>query len=164
MKYFTIDELTYSATAQAKGIDNTPNAEAKANLELLVDKLLDPLREAFGGPITVTSGYRSPKLNSKIKLASKTSQHMKGQAADLYVAKYNGAKTSDTQRRKLHKELLAMVFDRGLPFDQAIWEYGTDDGPDWLHLSYSATSQRKQILRTKDGASYYSVDRDGKKK
>ncbi len=164
MKYFTISELSKSATASAKGIDNTPDAEAKKNLELLVDNLLDPLRELFGGPITVTSGYRSPKLNSKVKLASKTSQHMKGQAADLYVAKHKGAATTEAQRHKLHKQLLGLVLDKGLPFDQAIWEYGDENGPQWLHLSYSATQQRKQILRTKDGATYYNIDRNGKKK
>ena len=82
MKYFTLTELTKSATATRLKIDNTPTAEAKQNLVNLIDKILDPLREAYGKPIIVTSGYRCPKLNKAVG-GSTSSQHMKGMAADI---------------------------------------------------------------------------------
>ena len=61
MKYFTIEELCHSDTANARGIDNTPTEEVKANLEALIDNVLDPLREAYGKPIYLNSGYRCPE-------------------------------------------------------------------------------------------------------
>ena len=82
MKYFTLNELTYSSTAKQKGINNTPNTTIKANLINLVDNILDPLREAYGKPIIVTSGYRCTELNKAVKGAS-NSQHVKGEAADI---------------------------------------------------------------------------------
>lgn len=85
MKYFSIEELTRSTTAQARKIDNTPSAEVRNALTALVDNVLDPLREAWGAPIIVTSGYRSPALNKAVK-GSATSQHVKGQAADITCA------------------------------------------------------------------------------
>lgn len=82
MKYFTIAELTASATAIKHNIDNTPTPEAIKNLTQLVEKVLDPVREQFGAPIIVTSGYRSPQLNQKVGGAKK-SYHMQGRAVDL---------------------------------------------------------------------------------
>jgi uncharacterized protein YcbK (DUF882 family) len=82
MKHFTIEELTRSATARRKGIPNLPNGEEKENLTALVDNVLDPLRELWGAPIIVTSGYRCPLLNKKVGGVA-TSYHMKGQAADI---------------------------------------------------------------------------------
>lgn len=82
MEFFTIKELTRSTTAEARKIDNTPTPEAEANLTELINKVLDPLRRAYGKPITVTSGYRSPRLNAAVG-GVKTSQHRKGQAADI---------------------------------------------------------------------------------
>ena len=82
MKYFTIKELCKSSTAVQKKIDNTPNSEIVNNLEKLVEYILDPLREKYGKPIIVNSGYRSQALNKAVN-GSKTSQHMKGLAADI---------------------------------------------------------------------------------
>ena len=82
MKYFTIKELIKSTTATAKKIDNIPTKEVEDNLTKLVDKVLDPLREAYGKPIKVNSGYRCPKLNRAVG-GSATSQHVLGQAADI---------------------------------------------------------------------------------
>ena len=82
MKYFTLKELTRSTTATAKGIDNTPTPEVEKNLTLLVENVLDPLREIYGKPITVNSGYRCPELNKAVG-GSKTSDHVKGFAADI---------------------------------------------------------------------------------
>ena len=82
MKFFTIEELTKSTTAQQKGIKNVPSKEEEQNLIALIENVLDPLREAYGKPIIVTSGYRCPALNRAVGGAS-TSQHMTGQAADI---------------------------------------------------------------------------------
>ena len=113
MKYFSYEELTKSITAKNKGIDNTPSIEIKKNLKALVDNILDPLREAYGKPITVTSGYRCPKLNTAVK-GAKNSQHIKGQAADI-----NGVK----DLRDENKKLFDLVLKLKLPFDQLIDEY-----------------------------------------
>lgn len=134
MKYFTIEELSRSATATAQGINNTPTREVVANLTELVDKVLDPLREAWGGPITVTSGYRSPALNKAVKGAT-NSQHIRGEAADITVG-------SRAANARLH----ALIQSLGLPYDQLIWEKGTDAGPDWVHVSHGPPN-RKQLLR-----------------
>lgn len=134
MKYFTIAELTKSATASRRRIDNTPSSTIKANLTELVDNILDPLREAWGAPIIVSSGYRSPKLNRAVG-GAKTSQHMYGQAADIRTV---SDKPSD------NKKLFDLILKLNLPYDQLIDEYGYN----WIHVSYSPRN-RKQILHIK---------------
>lgn len=131
MKYFTLEELVKSPTAKRKGIDNTPNAEVRKNLTLLVDNILDPLREAWGAPIIVTSGYRCGKLNRAIG-GAKASQHMKGQAADIRTV---SDKPAD------NKKLFDLIQSLKLPYDQLIDEYGYN----WVHVSYSSR-HRRQIL------------------
>lgn len=127
MKYFTIEELIKSDTAKARGIDNVPNADVVDNLEGLVKNVLDPLREAWGRPIYVSSGYRSPALNRAVGGAS-SSQHMKGQAADISAGTREG-----------NKALWDLVLRLGLPFDQMIDEKNWQ----WLHLSYNPNGGRK---------------------
>ena len=134
MKYFSYEELTKSITAKNKDIDNTPSIEIKKNLKALVDNILDPLREAYGKPITVTSGYRCPKLNTAVK-GAKNSQHIKGQAADI-----NGVK----DLRDENKKLFDLVLKLKLPFDQLIDEYDYN----WVHVSFS-DKPRKQVLHIK---------------
>ena len=129
MKYFTFAELTRSATAQAKGIDNTPPVEVKVALKMLVDNVLDPLRERWGSPIIVTSGYRCPRLNQVVG-GAKHSQHMKGEAADI---------TAGTVAKNI--QLFELLRSSGLPFDQLIDEKGYR----WLHVSYGAR-HRRQVL------------------
>lgn len=130
MKYFSIEELCKSDTATARGIDNTPNEEVKANLEALIENVLDPLREWYGKPIYVNSGYRSPELNKAVGGVS-NSQHMKGQAADIDV--------HDTEE---NKKLQDYIKDN-LDFDQAIFE---NNGA-WLHVSYKKDGgNRKQAF------------------
>lgn len=129
MKYFTIKELCKSSTALAKGIDNTPNSEIINNLELLVKYILDPLREKYGKPINVNSGYRCPTLN-KILNGSKNSHHMLGLAADITAGSPNK-----------NKILFKLIIDLNLPFDQVIDEKNYR----WIHVSYS-DKPRKQIL------------------
>lgn len=137
MRYFSIDELCRSDTARTRRIDNTPTPQVKASLEALVDNVLDPLREAWGKPITVTSGYRSPALNKAVGGVS-TSQHLKGEAADITTGNY-----VDNAR------LFQLAVDLKLPFDQIIFEKGDiKTGPAWIHVSHRP-NPRKQILYLK---------------
>ena len=123
MKYFTIAELCKSETADRLGIDNRCKKEYVVNMTALVDNVLDPLREAYGKPITVNSGFRCPALNKAVK-GSATSDHMTGRAADITGG-------SPDENKKL-----------GLPFDQLIDEKHFL----WVHASYRGKDNRKQVL------------------
>ena len=135
MKYFSIQELTKSATAARKGIDNSPSTQVVQNLTALIEMVLDPLREAYGKPIIVTSGYRCEKLNKAVGGAA-NSQHVKGEAADIRCV-------SDS--RAENKRLFDLIVASGLPFDQLIDEYGYD----WVHVSFRDGANRRQILHVK---------------
>ena len=124
------------------GIDNTPTPEARDNLTALVDAVLDPLRERYGYPIMVSIGYRCPMLNKAVS-GSATSQHMKGEAADIYVTKAKD------------KAMLFSLIYYLLPYDQLIWERGDNEAPAWIHVSYQSNN-RRQCKRTKDGINYYT--------
>lgn len=137
MKYFTIDEMCRSNTAKARKIDNTPNEEVKKNLQNLIEHILDPLREKYGKPIVVSSGYRSEKLNRAIG-GSKTSQHCIGQAADIHAT---------VNSRKNNMEIFKLIKECIDDWDQLIYEHGDNTGPDWIHISYSSKHNRKQILK-----------------
>lgn len=134
MKYFSIEELTRSTTAQARKIDNTPPQEVVNNLTNLIDKILDPLREAYSSPIRVNSGYRSVALNKAVGGAS-SSQHLSGNAADISAGS-----------RKENLKLFSLIQTLNLPFDQLIFEKGNvKEGPDWVHVSYNQNRSRRQI-------------------
>jgi hypothetical protein len=138
-KYFTLAELTPSGTAKRLGIKNDPTPAHLECLKGLSVNVLDKVREHFGKPIWVSSGYRSKALNEVTPGSSATSQHCSGEAADL---DQDGRGTGVTNK---------MVFDYikdHLIFDQLIYEYGTDANPDWVHVSWESTGkQRKQVLR-----------------
>lgn len=142
MQYFTIDELSASTDARKMGIDNTPTPEAVDKLTALVEAVLDPLRNRYGHPIHVSSGYRCPRLNKAVG-GSATSQHMTGEAADIYVGNARD------------KAMLFSLIYYLLPFDQLIWERGTDEAPVWIHVSYREGHNRRECLRTKDGMHFY---------
>lgn len=133
-KYFTISEFVRSETADRRGIDNKLPKELLPNVQALINNVLDPLREAWGKPITVTSGYRCPALNKAVG-GSATSDHMQARAADITAG-----------NRKENKRLFYLIQELGLPFDQLIWEKGNSEGPDWVHVSYREGKNRKQIL------------------
>ena len=141
MKYFTIQELSASTKARKMGIDNTPTADAMTNLGELVEAVLDPLRNRYGHPIHVSSGYRCPRLNKAVG-GSATSQHVKGEAADIYCT-----------NPKDNAMLFTFIYYL-LPFDQLIWERGTDEAPAWIHVSYREGYNRRECLRY-DGRKYY---------
>lgn len=136
MKYFTIAEFVKSDTADRRAIDNRLPKELLPNVQALVDNVLDPLREAYGKPITVTSGYRCEALNKAVG-GSKTSDHMKGCAVDIVG-------TPNTKME--NKRLFNLIQSLNLPFDQLIWEKGNSIGPDWVHVSYREGNNRKQVL------------------
>ena len=133
-KYFTINELTKSATAQRLHIDNNPTQEVKDNLNKLIDNVLDPLRELYGKPIIVNSGYRCTKLNKAIG-GAKNSQHLVGQASDIRTVQ---------NTKESNKQLFELIKNSKLPFDQLINEYDYN----WVHVSYSPRN-RRQILTIK---------------
>lgn len=129
MKFFTIKELTKSTTAQRMGIKNVPSKEQEQNIIALIENILDPLREAYGRPIIVTSGYRCPDLNRAIG-GARNSQHMMGQAADIRTIE-------DTVTE--NKKLFDLAQKLKLPFDQLINEHNFD----WVHISYSDRNRRE---------------------
>ena len=123
---FTLAELTDTDT----GIANNPSQEEIRNLKLLVQKVLQPVRDKFG-VINVTSGYRSPGVNSAVG-GSATSDHVHGRAADIQC------------------EDMASVFKyirKNLPFKQLIWEFGTDAQPKWIHVAYDANNNKGEVLK-----------------
>lgn len=130
MKHFTIGELCASTTADARGIKNTPMLQETGNLKALADNVLDPLREWYGKPIYVNSGYRCPQLNRMVG-GKPTSQHLKGEAADITAE-------SKEENRKLFAYIRA-----NLTFDQLIDEKNFS----WVHVSFKRNGEnRKQII------------------
>ncbi len=131
MKYFSIKELTKSDTAARLGIDNTPSVAVVENLTALVDNVLDPLRELYGKPIHVSSGYRCPRLNKAVGGVA-SSQHLTGQAADL-------CQGSREENRRLF-----IYLEEYCTFDQLLWE----NGGAWVHVSYRKDgNNRHQVKR-----------------
>lgn len=127
-KDFILSEFTDTDT----GLPNVPGQEEIRNLKLLVQKVLQPARNKFG-VINVTSGFRSPEVNSAPSVkGSATSDHLFGRAADIQC------------------EDMAEVFNyirKYLPFKQLIWEFGTDSQPKWIHVSYDVLNNRGEVLK-----------------
>jgi hypothetical protein len=136
--HLSLSEVTRSESAKRKGISNMPTAEHIANFKILADKIFEPIRSHFKVPIIISSGYRSKELNAAIG-GSLSSQHCTGEAIDIDM----DGTTGGVSNKK--------VFDYikgNLDFDQLIWEFGTDQNPDWVHVSYETTgAQRKQVLK-----------------
>ena len=125
-KNLTLAECTKSNTARRLGIDNTPDDDwTIENLRAVAEDVFQPLRDSFGCPIYVSSGYRSEELNRAIG-GSKRSQHIQGRALDLDADVFGGCSNGEIFRFILNN----------LTFDQLIWEFGDQDNPDWVHVSY----------------------------
>ena len=133
-KHLTLEELTYSATAIKLGIVNNPTPIQIENLKTLALKVFEPVREHFGVPIHISSGYRIMNLNQALN-GSITSQHCRGEAIDIDM---KGDKVSNAQ-------IFHWIKDN-LKYDQLIWEFGDKKNPDWIHVSY-CSENRKQTLR-----------------
>lgn len=137
-EHLDLAEVTRSDSAKRKGISNMPTPEHIENFKKLAQNIFEPIRKHFGVPIMISSGYRSKALNTAIG-GSLTSQHCTGEAIDIDM---DGTANGVTNK---------MVFDyikSNLNFDQLIFEFGTKDAPDWVHVSFESTGkQRKQVLR-----------------
>ena len=136
-KNLSLAEVTKSDTAKRQGIANEPNIDQLERLKAVAENIFQPIREEFMCPIFVSSGYRSEALNEAIG-GSKTSQHSKGEALDLDADVYGVITNAD---------IFNFVLDR-LDFDQLIWEFGTDENPDWVHISFKKEGRnRMQVLK-----------------
>ena len=146
-KHLSLKEATRSRTATKNGLSNQPNDMQVQSLIILADKVFEPLREHVAGPIYVSSAFRSAALNTRIG-GSSTSQHCKGQAIDI----------DDTYGSATNAMMFQYIYDN-LDFDQIIWEYGDEENPDWVHVSYvSEEENRNQALKVsrKTGKAVYS--------
>ena len=147
-EHISYKEGTYSATATRREIDNIPNNEQLDNMEIIAEKVFEPLREWVGGPIKINSFFRCPELNKAIGGSSK-SQHCQGQAIDI----------DDTFGVVANSEMYHYIKDN-LDVDQLIWEFGDDDNPNWVHVSYvSEDSNRRRCLKAykEQGRSKYMI-------
>ena len=123
----------YSTTALRRNIENKPNEEQLANMKLIGEKIFEPLREYVGGPIKINSFFRGADLNKAIG-GSTRSQHCKGQAMDI----------DDTFGYKTNAQMYSFIKEN-LDFDQMIWEFGDDDNPNWVHVSYVSPEKNRNI-------------------
>jgi len=129
-------EAIESYTAKRKGIENIPNEYQLVNMVALAENVFEPLRKWVGGPIKINSFFRSPELNKAIGGSGK-SQHCEGRAIDI----------DDVYGHKSNAEMYNYI-KNNLDFDQLIWEFGTDDNPDWVHVSYvSVDGNRRRCLK-----------------
>jgi hypothetical protein len=135
-KHISEKEATKSVTALRLNIDNTPNGATINNMKVLAEKVFEPLREWVGGPIKINSFYRSRALNEAIG-GSTLSQHCHGRAMDI----------DDIYGYKTNAEMFSYIKEN-LDFDQMIWEFGNEDNPDWVHVSYvNKEANRNRILK-----------------
>lgn len=168
--HFKLNEFTKSRTARENGIDNAPPPEAVEKLRALCVHTLEPLREALGLPIIITSGYRCKVLNERITHHSATSQHMQGEAADFVVqgskikvqgSKFNEAEPNaevkvqgENRRELLIKAFRTIILNDNIDFDQLIIY------PSFIHVSYtSRRKNRQKITRAFANGSYRELTR-----
>ena len=147
-KHISYKEGVHSNTAIRRGIDNTPTDDQLYFMEIVAEEVFEPLREWVGGPIKINSFYRCPELNTAIG-GSATSQHCKGQAMDI----------DDTFGKATNAEMYNFIKEN-LDFDQMIWEFGDDDNPAWVHISYvSPEKNRNRCLKAykENGKTKYTV-------
>jgi len=137
-KHVSYREGVHSVTALRLGLDNDPSDAHLQNMKLLSEKIFEPLRSHVGGPIRINSFYRGPELNKAIG-GSRKSQHCHGQAMDI----------DDTYGHMSNADMFNWIKEN-LDFDQMIWEFGTKENPDWVHVSYvDPGSNRNRCLRAK---------------
>jgi hypothetical protein len=147
-QHISYKEGIKSNTALRMGIDNIPSAYDKQNMEIVAEKIFEPLREWVGGPIRINSFYRCDSLNKAIG-GSYRSQHCEGRAIDL----------DDVHGYKTNAEMFNYI-KINLNFDQLIWEFGSDENPDWIHVSYiSEDGNRQRCLRAQklNGKTNYTL-------
>ena len=123
-KHVSYKEGVYSITAKRLGLKNDPTDVHLANMKLIAEKVFEPLREFVGGPIKINSFYRGSELNKAVGGSTK-SQHCHGQAMDI-----------DDSYGHATNAVMYRWIKENLNFDQMIWEFGTEENPDWVHVSY----------------------------
>ena len=135
-KHISYKEGVYSITAKRLGLKNEPTEEHLMNMIKLAEKVFEPLREHVGGPVKINSFYRGPELNKAIG-GSSSSQHCDGMAMDI-----------DDKYGHMSNANMFKYIKENLDFDQMIWEFGDDDNPDWVHVSYvDEESNRNRCLK-----------------
>lgn len=135
-KHISYKEATRSNTAKRLGITNLPNRYQLSNMEVVAEAVFEPLRKWVGGPIRINSFFRCEDLNRAIGGSSR-SQHCQGRAMDL----------DDVHGHKTNAEMFRYIKEN-LNFDQLIWEFGDEENPDWIHVSYVSEDQnRKRCLK-----------------
>ena len=147
-KHISYKEAVYSRTATRLDINNDPDDMEVYRMSLIAEEVFEPLRAWVGGPIKINSFFRSSELNKAIGGSTK-SQHCQGQAIDL----------DDTFGRATNAEMYDFIKEH-LDFDQMIWEFGDDDNPDWVHVSYvSSDKNRNRCLKAykENGRTKYMV-------
>ena len=147
-KHISYKEAVYSRTATRRDITNNPNAEQMENMVTIAEEVFEPLRMWVGGPVKINSFFRSPELNKAIGGSGK-SQHCHGQAIDL----------DDTFGRATNAEMFEFIKEH-LDFDQMIWEFGDDENPNWVHVSYvSEKENRNRCLKAykENGRTNYKI-------
>lgn len=139
-EHISYKEGVYSITALRLGLNNDPTKAHLSNMELLAEKVFEPLRKHVNGPIKINSFYRGPELNKAIG-GSANSQHCKGQAIDI----------DDVYGYMSNADMYEYI-KNNLSFDQMIWEFGNSDNPDWVHVSYvnEEANRNRCLLAYKD--------------
>ena len=153
--HFQLKEFIESPKARQYGIDNSPSTEIVNNLRCLCEGTLEPLREAMGLPIVITSGYRCKALNERIVHHSRKSQHVAGQAVDFYVGyPLTDPGTAPSQRELLIKAFRQIILDDGIDFDQLILY------PSFIHVSYvSRELNRRKMTKAFGNGTYCALSR-----
>lgn len=135
-EHISLKEGVYSTTALRLGLNNDPSDNHLQNMRLISKKVFEPLRTHVGGPIRINSFYRGPELNKVIGGSTK-SQHCRGQAMDI----------DDTFGNASNSYMFNWI-KVNLDFDQMIWEFGNEDNPNWVHVSYvSPKKNRNRCLQ-----------------
>ena len=133
-EYYTLRDAVFSPTAVRAQIDNLPTPEHLANIKAVATEVLDAIKDQVD--FKINSFYRSRALNSFVKGALH-SQHLKGEAVDI----------DSRDNARLWQEIKHLYNTKQIDFDQLIWEFGDDNAPDWIHISYSRKKNRRQVLR-----------------
>lgn len=136
--HITYIEATHSQTAIKYRKENIPNDQQLAAMRLIAEKVFEPVRAHFKTPIAITSFFRSKQVNALVG-GSINSQHTKGEAMDINAAVLGGVTNA---------EIFSYIKNH-LLFDQLIWEFGDDQNPNWVHVSYKNTGNKRQILKSK---------------
>lgn len=142
-KNLSLQEMLKSRTATRLGLSNSPNEEHIKNMQALAENIFQPLRDYFGVPIHISSGYRSEALNKAIG-GSKSSQHCKGEAMDI---------DRDGYSQPDNVQIFEYI-KKNLDFDQMIWEFGTQQNPEWVHVSHKRDGKNRAELLVAYKTSY----------